>query len=147
MKKLIFIFSLFLILFCSIFFAPQNTDFSLINYFDGDIMYTYTNENINSTSVKITNTYMSSSAKGANRRNLLGESMYFDNLEVGSAIKTLKLSVKFTEHLKSEHLTIIYGYSPLINTTKYIKGRLINVQIAISSEYTIIGWPAIFGSF
>lgn len=143
-----FILSLFIIIFCGIFFSPNNNrDFSLSKYFSGNTLYTYTSEYINPTSTKITNTYMSSSSTGATSQNLLGESMYFDNLEVGYALKTLKANVKFTEYLPDEHLTIIYGYSPLINKNKIIKDKTINLQIAISSEYAIIGWPVIFGSF
>lgn len=147
MKKLIFILSLSLILLCGIFFTPHQNNFSLSNYFSGTTMYTYTNECINQTSTKITNTYMSLSSKGATTQNLLGESMFFDNLEVNSALKTLKATVKFTEYLSCEQLTIIYGYSPLIDKNKVIKNNLVNIQIAISNEYTIIGWPVIYGSF
>lgn len=147
MKKLALILSLSIILLCGVFFTSSNQTFSLQDYFSNNNIYFYTNEYINPTSIKITNTYMSLDCSGVNNNNLLGESMYFDNLEVGSALKTLKAHVKFTEYLKQERLTIIYAYSPLIIKNRIVNNKKVNLQISISNEYTIIGWPVIFGSF
>lgn len=147
MKKIIFILSLSIILGCSIFFKPYKKRFSLTNYFHSGTLYIYTNKSINSSSVKITNNYINTSSQGATSENIIGESIYFENLEVGSAIETMKAKVMFTEYLENENLTIIYALSPLIPLKKKVKNNYINMQIAISSEYTIIGWPTILGSF
>ena len=90
---------------------------------------------------------MSTSKKGANSKDIIGESLYFNNLEIASAIKTLKAKVKFTEYLKEQKLTIIYAYSSLINCYKTIDHIKVNLQISTCDEYSVIGWPLIYGSF
>ena len=90
---------------------------------------------------------MSLSSRGANKNDIIGECLYFENLEVGSAIKTLKSKVRFTEYIDSQKLTIIYAYSNLIPTYKTINNNKINLQISSCSEYSVIGWPVIYGSF
>ena len=145
MKKIIIILSLCLLFACSIFIKPK--DFSLSNYFDTGILYIYTRTPINETSMQLTNTYMSTSKKGANKNNVIGESLYFNNLEVGSAIKKLKAKVKFTEYIEEQQLTIIYAYSSLINTHEIVKNVKVNLQISTCDEYSVVGWPLIYGSF
>lgn len=147
MKKFIFILSLSTILGCSIFFKPCKNEFSLTSYFNSGTLYTYTNKSINSSSVKITNNYINLDSQGAKKEDIVGESIYFKNLEVGSVLETMKAKVIFIEYLENENLTIIYTLSPLIPVKKKVKNNYINFQIAISNEYTIIGWPTILGSF
>ncbi|MBQ3502918.1 MAG: hypothetical protein IJA72_04595 [Clostridia bacterium] len=145
MKKIIVLLVLCLLFACSIFIKPYQ--FSLNDYFDCGILHIYTNRPINETSIKLTNIYISGSAKGATKADIVGESLYFENLEIGSAIKTLKAKVKFTEYLKEQRLTIIYAYTNLIPTYKKINNIKINLQISTCSEYSVIGWPVIYGSF
>ncbi|MBO5910051.1 MAG: hypothetical protein J6Q15_00930 [Clostridia bacterium] len=130
---------------CSIFIRPN--EFSLKNYFNSGTLHIYTTHPINETSIQLTNSYISTSRKGATNKDIIGESLYFDNLEVGSAIKTLKAKIKFTEFIKEQNLTIIYAYTLLIPTSKIIDNIKINLQISTCNEYSVIGWPVIYGSF
>lgn len=147
MKKFIFILSLSIILGCSIFFKSNKNQFSLTDYFHSGILYTYTNKSINSSSVKITNNYINLNSQGAKKEDIVGESIYFKNLEVGCALKIMKAKVNFVEYLENENLTIIYAFSPLIPLKRKVKNNYINFQVAVSKEYTVIGWPTILGSF
>lgn len=145
MKKIIIILLLTLTFACSIFIKPKN--FSLQNYFDSGLLHIYTSHPINETSIAITNLYVSSNSKGLKKDVMVGESMYFDNLEVGSAIKKLKAKVKFTEYLDEQNLTLIYAYTKLISKYEIVNNVKINLQISTCDEYTVIGWPLIYGSF
>ena len=146
MKKIIVILVLCLLFACNIFISPKK-EFTLKDYFDSGILYTYTSYPINETSIELVDTYMSTSTKGCNKDSVIGECLYFQNLEVNSALKTLKAKVKFTEYIESQHLTIIYAYSSLIPKHKTINNYKINLQISTCSEYSAIGWPVIYGSF
>ena len=145
MKKIIIILILCMLFACSIFIRPN--EFSLKNYFNSGTLHIYTTHPINETSIQLTNSYISTSRKGATNKDIIGESLYFDNLEVGSAIKTLKAKIKFTEFIKEQNLTIIYAYTLLIPTSKIIDNIKINLQISTCNEYSVIGWPVIYGSF
>ena len=145
MKKIIIILMLTMLFACSILIKPK--EFTLTDHFDTGILYTYTNRPINETSIALVDVYMSASSQGAEKSDIVGESLYFDNLEVGSAIQKLKAKVKFSEYLDAQHLTIIYAYSTLIPTYKTIKNTKVNLQISTCSEYSVIGWPLIYGSF
>lgn len=145
MKKIIVVIVLSLLFACGIFVKPKQ--FTLKTYFNSGILYTYTSRPINETSIELVGNYMSLSSRGANKNDIIGECLYFENLEVGSAIKTLKAKVRFTEYIDSQKLTIIYAYSSLIPTYKTINNNKINLQISSCSEYSVIGWPVIYGSF
>ena len=145
MKKIIVVLIICLLFACGIFVKPKN--FSLDTYFENELLHIYTKHPINETSIPLVNTYMSTSCKGLQKGDIVGESMYFTNLEVGSAISTLKAKVKFTEYLEDQHLTIIYAYSKLIPKFEIIKNIKINLQISTCDEYSVIGWPLIYGSF
>jgi len=145
MKKIIVVLIISLLFACSIFVNSNN--FTLTSYFNTGILHIYTNRPINETSIYLANTYMSSNSSGATQKDILGESLYFENLEVGSAIKTLKAKIKFTEYINSQNLTIIYAYSKLIPKYKIINNIKINLQISTCDNYSVIGWPVIYGSF
>jgi len=145
MKKIIVILILTLTFACSIFIKPK--EFSLKNYFDSGLLHIYTNRPINETSIAITNIYMSTSTKGITKGDIVGESLYFTNLEVSSAITKLKAKVKFTEYIEEQNLTLIYAYSNLISKYEMVNNVKINLQISTCSEYSVIGWPLIYGSF
>lgn len=144
MKKICIILILALVFGCSFFVKPKQ--FNLRSYFDSGILHIYTKQPINQTSILISNLYMSSSSSGADK-NILGESLYFENLEVGSALTKLKARVKFTEYVKNQNLTIIYAYTNLIPKYEMINNVKINLQISTSEQYSVIGWPLIYGSF
>lgn len=145
MKKIIVILILTLLFACSIFVKPK--EFSLQNYFDNGLLHIYTNRPINETSIAITNIYMSSNTKGVTKGDIVGESLYFKNLEVSSAISKLKAKVKFTEYIDEQNLTLIYAYTNLISKYEIINNVKINLQISTCDEYSVIGWPLIYGSF
>lgn len=145
MKKIIVILILCLTFACSIFIKPK--DFSLQNYFDTGLLHIYTNRPINETSIAITNLYMSTSKKGLTKGDIVGESLYFTNLEINSALTKLKAKVKFSEYIEEQSLTLIYAYSSLISKYEIINNVKINLQISTCNEYSVIGWPLIYGSF
>ncbi len=141
MKKLIIIFILSVLICCST-YIKQN--FTLSSYFTTGQLSYYTSSPITTSSIKLADAYLTHEKPSSN---IIGESMYFTNLEVISAIDTLKAEVKFTEYLSEQNLTLIYCYTNLIPTYKYVKSFKINLQISTNDEYTIIGWPLIYGSF
>lgn len=140
MKKFIVIVIISLIICCSTYIKQ---DFTLSSYFTtGKISYYTSIPNTNST--KLADTYINTQKP---QSNIIGESMYFTNIEVITAIKILKARVEFAEYLDEQDLTLIYCYTNLIPTYKNVKSHKINLQISVSEEYTIIGWPLIYGSF
>ena len=140
MKK---IFVLIVILFILILnFIYVNNDFSLINYFPTGQLTKYSNCEENALAQILPNVYITNTNK-----HIIGESMYFDNLEVASAIDTLNAKVVFTESLTNEQMILVYCYSTLVPDSVEYKGKKINLQFAISNTYTVIGWPMILGSF
>lgn len=145
MKKIIVILILCLLFACSIFVKPK--EFSLQNYFDSGLLHIYTNRPINETSIYLANTYMSTSKDGIKEGDILGESLYFENIEVGSAINKLKAKVKFTEYIEEQNLTLIYAHTNLISKYEMVNNVKINLQISTCDEYSVIGWPLIYGSF
>ena len=60
-------------------------------------------------------------------------------------LRQLNATIIFTENLSN--VDCYYGYSPNIKYLEMVKGRLINVHIAISKSYVKIGCPIIYGSF
>lgn len=145
MKKIIVLLVLCLLFACSIFIKPQN--FTLRDYFNTGTLHIYTNRPINETSIQVLGKYMSSSPKNLVKGDVVGETLYFDNLEVGSALNKLKAKVKFTEYLSEQNLTILYAYSTLIPKHETIKNVKVNLQISTCSHYSVVGWPVIYGSF
>lgn len=145
MKKIIVMLMLCLLFACSIFIKPNH--FTLTDYFDSGILHIYTKRPINETSLALSNIYISSSNDGASAGDIVGESLYFTNLEVDAALKKLCAQVKFTEYLSEQRLTTIYAYSKLIHSHKFIDKVKVNLQISIADEYAVIGWPVIYGSF
>ena len=82
-----------------------------------------------------------------NDKAILGESMFFKNVEVNSLLKTLSANILWTEQIVEENLTILYCYSPNIPKTVRLNNNNINLQIATTDDYTVLGWPMILGSF
>lgn len=140
MKKILILIVLLLILIFNC--AKTQNDFTLKNYFPtGEITY-YTHENVGSSAHLLPNVYISKSPNCA-----IGESMYFNNIEIGNAIKTLGAKVLLVETLKEKGLTILYCNLPQLHVFVNYKGFDVNLQIASCEDYTIIGWPMILGSF
>lgn len=144
MKKICIILILTLLFGCSFFVKPKQ--FNLRSYFNSGILHIYTKYPINNTSLPISNLYMSNCTSGS-KNQIIGESLYFENLEVGNALSTLKAKIKFIEYLKNQKLTIIYAYTNLIPKYEIVNNIKINLQISTCEQYSVIGWPLIYGSF
>lgn len=139
MKKVLAIISILFVLVGSF---NVNNDFSLKKYFDGEY-YVYTEQQVNSTSINLGSCYMT---KDVEVSECVGESLLVYNFEPISALKQLSAKIVKTEKLKGGP-TILYAYSPLIARDVEIKGEKVNLQIANYTNYSVIGWPVILGSF
>ena len=117
-------------------------NFSLKNYFDGEISY-YTDSKQNSDCINLGFCYISNEVN--KNSTIIGESIKIKNLEVASAINTLKAQIIKTEYLENG-TNVIYAYSPLIKSSIQSSNNKINLQIATNDEYSTIGWPLILGS-
>ena len=117
----------------------KQSDFTLSNYFKTGIITKYTDTKCNNS--LLPNVTINGSG------NLLGESIYFENLELNNALTILQAKVEFFEYISDKDLTILYCSSPLVPKDVEVKDILINLQIATTDEYTVIGWPLILGSF
>lgn len=138
MKKFLIVLTMFAIL-----LATQNIkkDFTLLDYFSGEyIAYTQT---ANEFATNLGFCYMQTNKVDA--KSLIGESLKIENFEPVSALKTLKANVIKTEYIEGR--IVIYAYSPFINKDVKIDNLKVNLQIAQTDEYTILGWPLILGSF
>ena len=118
----------------------KKEEFSFSDYFDyGELTVYRQSDGENEILPNIT-TYI-------NNQKILGESIYFENVEVGKIIQDLSAKLLFSEELIDENLTILYCYSPNIPKTAIVKGQEINLQIATGENYTVVGWPMILGGF
>ena len=123
-----------------LFYANENfKSFSLNNYFNGKISY-YTKEIVSENSIDLGFCYLTNSVNKPSK--IIGESITIENLEISTALKTLKASVKNKECLE-DGTVVLYAYSPLIKSSN----NSTNLQIAIKKNVCIIGWPLILGSF
>lgn len=139
MKKLAIITIVFLIIMTA---SQTNISFSLLDYFSGE--YTaYTETEETSKAIDLGFCYMNSQPVS---KNLVGESIKIENLEVSSALKTLNARVIKTEYL-DDGTTIIYAFSNLISDHVNVCGENVNLQIAQKEDCFIIGWPLILGSY
>jgi len=136
MKKLFVLILLLLMLLANT--LIQKEDFSLSKYFNGEL-------SVYAQSIDGENQILPTISISNSNKNVKGESMYFEQLEVGNALKVLNAKVKFVENI--DNLTILYCYTHLIDEKLKVKENDINLQICISDYYTVIGWPMILGSF
>ena len=140
MKKILILIVLLLILVLNC--AKTQKDFTLKDYFpSGHITY-YTNSNKDTCTQLLPSVYISDRPK-----QIIGESIFLKNIELGNAIKILSAKVVYVETLKEKGLTILYCNSPKLKTSVKYKNANINLQIVSCENYTIIGWPMILGSF
>ena len=138
MKKLAIVFIVFLIILNGV----QTKKFTLLDYFSGDYTaYTSLNKSSNATNLGFCYMYTT-----PNVDNIIGESIIVENLEVESAINSLKARVVKTEYL-DDGTTVIYAYSSLIDEKVEVSEGYVNLQLAIKNDRTVIGWPLILGSF
>lgn len=135
MKKFILIIIVALIIISN----HSKPEFSLTNYFKGNYNC-YTSEDKNGIDLGFC------SISNTQTKNCIGESIEINNLEIASALKTLKATVNKTEYLE-DGTTVIYAYSPLIKRNIFANSNKTNLQIATKNNTTIIGWPLILGSF
>ena len=137
MKKIFVLLILLMILLLNCY--SNQTEFTFSNYFNTGVITKYTKNNCSASILP--NVSINSNGK------IIGESIYFDQLEIGNALSTLNAQVMFTEYIYSRDLTIIYCSSPLIEKSVVVKDYIVNLQIATTDNYTVIGWPMILGSF
>ncbi len=139
MKKFVVIIVIFLVVINA---KNNQVDFSLLNYFSGN--YTaYSSTDKNGNSLNLGFCYMSQVPVP---KDMVGESMEIENLEVGSALKTLKAKVVKTEFL-DDGTTVIYAFTNLIKDKVKVGGQNVNLQIAEKENTFIIGWPLILGAY
>lgn len=118
-----------------------NNNFTLLDYFSGEYLsFTQTQHE---TATNLGFCYMQNTK--VNPKELVGESLKIENFEPISALKKLNAKLVKTEYV--EDRIIIYAYSPLINKVVTVDNQKVNLQIAQTEEYTILGWPLILGSF
>lgn len=139
MKKLIVFFILVMVLFYA---NKTQQTFTLTDYFSGEYT-TYSNTPASDNSVNLGFCHLNANEKTAST---IGESITTTNLEVSTAIKTLKANVVKSEYLENGTI-VIYAYSPLINNAVKVNNKKVNLQIALTDNITTIGWPLILGSF
>lgn len=138
MKKFLIVITMFVIL-----LASQNlqNNFTLLDYFSGEYLaFTQTEHE---TGKNLGFCYMQTTK--VNSKELVGESLKIENFEPISALKKLNAKIVKTEYVLDR--TIIYAYSPLINKVVTVDNQKVNLQIAQTNDYTILGWPLILGSF
>jgi len=140
MKKLIIFSALVMVLFYANSFKSQ---FTLLNYFTGEYCLYSNQESENS--INLGFCYLSKE-NSSSLKNIVGESLKIENLEISDAIKTLNAKVVKTEYLENG-TTVIYAYSPLIKNNVSVNDKKVNLQIATNKDVSIIGWPLILGSF
>lgn len=140
MKKIIISVLIMLLFSCNL---NTTKNFSLLDYFNGD--YTsYSKEYVNNKSIDLGFCYMNNFRISQNI--IVGESIKIKDLEVASALKDLQASVVKTETLQ-DNTIIIYAYTKLINSTKQVDNKNVNLQFAITPHYVVVGWPLILGSY
>ena len=134
MKKIVAI----IIVFASLVANIKCRDFSLLDYFTGDISYYSLTDN---GGADLTFCYKVSSKSGS----IIGESVKIENAELNSIISTLRARVIKTEWV--EDRCIVYAYSSLVPTSVRLFNENINIQIAYNDSSAIIGWPLIYGDY
>lgn len=138
MKKFLIVLIVFLIVLSGV---KTSSEFSLLDYFSGE--YTVYTSNQNKNSIDLGFCYMSTEV---NVDGVVGESMVVKNLEVSKALKDLNARVVKSEYLENG-TTVIYAYSHLIDDKVTIENNYVNLQIAITGEHAVVGWPLILGSY
>ena len=75
-----------------------------------------------------------------------GESVRVDSvLDLGTILNALDADLVFSE--KCSEGVNYYAYTSKLKHKKLINGKLVNLQVFVSEEQTVIGTPLIFGSF
>lgn len=123
MKKLFILIMLLFILLLNAY--SQQSEFTFTNYFEIGSITQYKQQN----------------------KTLIGESAFFNNVEIDNILSKLNAKIQFIEYIKESDITILFCTSPLIYKSIKVKNKIINLQIAIAEEYTVVGWPMILGSF
>ena len=141
MKKLFAVIIIFLILIGNV---GYNTNFSLLDYFQGEY-FAYTSTPAGENYIFLGSCYMNY-GKIENPDEIIGESMKIYNFEPVAGLESLDANIVYTEHLDSG-ASVIYAYTDKINRFVKVEDENVNIQIACYDEYSIIGWPLILGSF
>ena len=139
MKKIIILVIMLLIIIGNV---KCDDQFSLLDYFSGEYtVYTSTPNGDNGLNLGFC--YMNSKPT---TKDVVGESIKVENLEIDSVLKELSARVVKTECLE-DATVVLYLYTALINDSVSVFGKNVNLQIAIKEDYSVIGWPLILGSY
>lgn len=143
MKKMLIVFVLMFVL---INVYETRSNFTLKDYFTGDYCY-YTKEDVSANSQNLGFAYLNVGTQlNKSSKVLVGESVSVKNLEIESALKSLKAKVVKTEYL-DDGTIVIYAYTKLINKQVQVDNKFVNIQIAEKDGNSVVGWPLILGSF
>ncbi|MGN1221690.1 MAG: hypothetical protein ACI4TT_00475, partial [Christensenellales bacterium] len=84
----------------------------------------------------------------ASINNILGESITINNPNE-DVLKQINdyISKNILYDEKLDGTQIIYGYDNTLKNFVMVDGQKINFQVAINSDYVVIGYPLILGSF
>lgn len=138
MKKLFIVITMFVILLSS---QNLQNDFTLLDYFSGEYVAFTQTQHETATNLG----FCCMQTTKVDSKELVGESLKIENFEPISALKKLNAKIVKTEYV--EDRIIIYAYSPLINKVVTVDNQKVNLQIAQTEDYTVLGWPLILGSF
>lgn len=140
MKKVVVVLFLFFLLLSSL---NNKKEFTLKDFMSGE--YTaYTKNEICDSSIFLGTCYMT---KNANVKDeIIGESIKTTNTELAKLLGDLDASVVKTELLDCGAV-VISAFSPKIGDAVMLDDKKVNLQIASYTDYSIVGWPVILGSF
>lgn len=141
MKKLLIFILMFLILISG---AKTQETFTLLDYFSGEY-YAYTSTPASANYINLGSCVMNIGAVNENVP-IIGESLTIQNFEPLSALEVLNAKLIKIEQLDTG-ATIFYAYTDKINKNVTIENQKVNIQIATYSDYSVIGWPLILGSY
>ncbi len=80
-------------------------------------------------------------------KNLYGESVKVDaeNFSLNKILNDFSAKLVLTEY--ADGVTCYYAYSPKIKYLKQVKGKLINLHVAVRQDQVTLGTPLIYGGF
>ena len=118
-------------------------EFTLKDYMSGEYSV-YTENEISDDSIFLGTCYLTKNV--AVKGKVTGESVKTTNTELCKLLNDLEAKVIKTEHLQCG-VVLISAFSPKIEDSVAIDDKRVNLQIATYTDYAIVGWPVILGSF
>ncbi len=78
-------------------------------------------------------------------KNLLGIQFYFSNVQKDDILKSLKSEIVCEEAINK--LKVLNCYTPYYQDCIYINGKKVNMQIALSEENIVAGFPVLLTGY